>query len=157
MQVPKGHQNAIGYKMYKCGIDEAFKASLKALEEGGFQITEKGDTYIKAVSPYSIWWGHRILYVTFLQDPKGVKVSVAAYSRTPWVFDLGQFKRTLLNFFSLLDAQMKTAINKTGRSEKILQEEIIIQKVSTVKIKCPYCGNLYDETLDRCPYCGRTS
>jgi heme/copper-type cytochrome/quinol oxidase subunit 2 len=23
-----------------------------------------------------------------------------------------------------------------------------------VKIRCPYCGNLYDETEDKCPTCG---
>jgi hypothetical protein len=157
MQIPKGRQNATGYKIYKCGISEAFEASLKALEEGGFQITRKGDTYIEAISPFSIWRGRGILYVTFLQDSKGVKVSATAYSRTRWEWlDLGKFKGILLNFFSLLDAQMETIIRKIESSERALREEVIIQKVSVVKIKCQYCGNVYDENLDRCPYCGRT-
>lgn len=30
---------------------------------------------------------------------------------------------------------------------------LIIQR-EIVKIRCPYCGNLYDQTLDNCPHCG---
>jgi rRNA maturation endonuclease Nob1 len=29
-----------------------------------------------------------------------------------------------------------------------------VREVVTVKIRCSYCGTLYDETLDRCPNCG---
>jgi uncharacterized membrane protein len=31
-------------------------------------------------------------------------------------------------------------------------EKEIIREI--VKIRCPYCGNLYDEDQDKCPYCG---
>ncbi|MGB8779363.1 MAG: hypothetical protein WCD81_01795 [Candidatus Bathyarchaeia archaeon] len=34
------------------------------------------------------------------------------------------------------------------------EKEIITQTKVIVKVKCPYCTNLYDETLDRCPHCG---
>ena len=30
----------------------------------------------------------------------------------------------------------------------------VIQKEVVVKIRCSYCGTLYDETLDKCPTCG---
>lgn len=30
----------------------------------------------------------------------------------------------------------------------------VIQKEVVVKIRCSYCGTLYDETLDKCPNCG---
>jgi len=30
----------------------------------------------------------------------------------------------------------------------------VIQKEVIVKVRCSYCGNLYDETLDKCPNCG---
>jgi hypothetical protein len=30
----------------------------------------------------------------------------------------------------------------------IKEEEIIF------KVRCSYCGSLYEETLDKCPYCG---
>lgn len=35
----------------------------------------------------------------------------------------------------------------------IVAEKIVIIR-ETVKIRCPYCGGLYDEVKDRCPYCG---
>ena len=35
-----------------------------------------------------------------------------------------------------------------GESDRV----VIIREV--VKIRCQYCGGLYDEVQDRCPYCG---
>jgi len=34
------------------------------------------------------------------------------------------------------------------------EKEIVKEKEVIVKIRCPYCHNLYDETLDKCPHCG---
>ena len=34
------------------------------------------------------------------------------------------------------------------------EKEIIKEKEVIVKIRCPYCHNLYDGTLDKCPHCG---
>lgn len=39
-----------------------------------------------------------------------------------------------------------------ARADKA-QVEVIVQR-EIVKIRCPYCGKLYDEHLDTCPYCG---
>lgn len=36
--------------------------------------------------------------------------------------------------------------------KEVIKEKETIKEV--VKIRCPYCGNLYNETVDRCPYCG---
>jgi len=51
---------------------------------------------------------------------------------------------------------MQATIGETENSEIVKQEEITIQKVNIVKIKCSYCGNTHDEALNKCPYCGRT-
>jgi len=37
-------------------------------------------------------------------------------------------------------------------SGSIVREREIIREI--VKIRCPYCNNLYDEKLDKCPHCG---
>jgi len=39
-------------------------------------------------------------------------------------------------------------------TEKGIMKEIIREKEVIVKVRCPYCSHLYDETLDRCPHCG---
>jgi hypothetical protein len=39
-----------------------------------------------------------------------------------------------------------------GENQPIVKEREIIREI--VKIRCPYCNNIYDETLDKCPYCG---
>jgi len=36
--------------------------------------------------------------------------------------------------------------------EAIVAKEVI--KEIVVKVRCPYCGGLYDEIKDRCPHCG---
>jgi hypothetical protein len=40
----------------------------------------------------------------------------------------------------------------TSENQPTVQEREIIREV--VKIRCPYCGSLYDETEDKCPNCG---
>ncbi len=36
----------------------------------------------------------------------------------------------------------------------VREKEIIREKEVIVKIRCPYCKNLYNEILDKCPNCG---
>lgn len=38
------------------------------------------------------------------------------------------------------------------RMPTVIKEREIIKEI--VKIRCPYCNNLYDETMDKCPNCG---
>ena len=42
---------------------------------------------------------------------------------------------------------------RVSEKQKSESEKIIIIK-EIVKIRCSYCGGLYDESNDRCPYCG---
>jgi uncharacterized membrane protein len=39
----------------------------------------------------------------------------------------------------------------SGEHPAVREREIIRE---VVKIRCSYCGNLYDESQDKCPYCG---
>lgn len=36
------------------------------------------------------------------------------------------------------------------------QKEVIIKEREIVKIRCPYCRALYDESNDKCPHCSGT-
>jgi len=40
----------------------------------------------------------------------------------------------------------------TEEGAAVVKEREIIREI--VKIRCPYCNNLYDEKYDKCPYCG---
>jgi len=44
-----------------------------------------------------------------------------------------------------------------ARARKAVKEKEVIKEKVIVKIRCSYCRNLYDETLDKCPHCGSTS
>jgi hypothetical protein len=46
-------------------------------------------------------------------------------------------------------AKDEATVAKTTSVKEIIKE---IQVV--VKVRCPYCLKLYDETLDKCPHCG---
>ncbi len=39
----------------------------------------------------------------------------------------------------------------SGNQPSVTEKEIIRE---IVKIRCPYCGYVYDEKLDKCPNCG---
>ena len=46
----------------------------------------------------------------------------------------------------------KPLVLERQRGPNVAERTIIVREV--VKIRCPYCGGLYDEVKDRCPYCG---
>ena len=46
----------------------------------------------------------------------------------------------------------KTQDQTSYEVQPIVKEKEVIREV--VKIRCSYCGNLYDENQDKCPYCG---
>jgi hypothetical protein len=48
-------------------------------------------------------------------------------------------------------AQMSSA---PSSKSQLKEKEIIREKEVIVKVRCSYCHNLYDETLDKCPHCG---
>jgi len=52
--------------------------------------------------------------------------------------------------------ELKSRVGATGITpdQQVMAKEIIRESQVIVKVRCPYCANLYDETLDKCPYCG---
>ena len=64
---------------------------------------------------------------------------VAVFSIIAWIFRIIKGGREAFG-----DAQPENQV--------VVKEKEIIREI--VKIRCSYCGNLYDEKLDRCPHCG---
>jgi len=55
----------------------------------------------------------------------------------------------IINFYRTL---RKPAQSLSEEPAAVVKEREIIREI--VKIRCPYCNNLYDEKYDKCPYCG---
>jgi len=55
----------------------------------------------------------------------------------------------VINFYRILRRPSQSTPEETT---PIVKEREIIREI--VKIRCPYCNNLYDEKYDKCPYCG---
>jgi hypothetical protein len=58
----------------------------------------------------------------------------------------------IMSFTKALRSKNETLNLPTTQNEPIVTQKEIIREV--VKIRCPYCHGLYDETLDTCPHCG---
>ena len=58
----------------------------------------------------------------------------------------------IFGFFRSVKAgeTVQNAVAEASASQ--VQEKEVIREI--VKIRCPYCGSLYDETEDKCPNCG---
>jgi DNA-directed RNA polymerase subunit RPC12/RpoP len=55
------------------------------------------------------------------------------------------------NFWRMMKSGKSQDQTYTQPEPPVAEKEIIRE---IVKVRCPYCGNLYDEGQDKCPYCG---
>ena len=55
----------------------------------------------------------------------------------------------IINFYRILK---RPTHPPEEEPQTIVKEREIIREI--VKIRCPYCNNLYDEKYDKCPNCG---
>jgi len=46
----------------------------------------------------------------------------------------------------------KSRVEEASTKPEVIKEREVIKEI--VKVRCPYCGQLYEETLDKCPHCG---
>jgi DNA-directed RNA polymerase subunit RPC12/RpoP len=60
------------------------------------------------------------------------------------------FLSALTTFLRILRRPHET--QSTEERATVVKEREIIREI--VKIRCPYCNNLYDEKYDKCPNCG---
>ena len=69
------------------------------------------------------------------------------------VFALG-IGFTILFFWRMIRASRTFGQMDSGAQpvQPVAREKEIIREV--IKIRCPYCGNLYDENQTKCPNCG---
>jgi hypothetical protein len=71
------------------------------------------------------------------------------------IFDYFAQAEECANFVLKKEYEKKALRGETANEEKQPKAtEIIREKIVIVKVRCPYCGKLYDEALDVCPHCG---
>jgi len=59
-------------------------------------------------------------------------------------------------WFNMIEKTSEKSLKKMEISAQpiVREKEIIREKEVIVKVKCPYCGKLYNEVMDICPHCG---
>ncbi len=55
-------------------------------------------------------------------------------------------------FTNILRGRRDSPTQGSSSSEPFVVQREVIREI--VKVRCPYCNQLYEEKLDTCPYCG---
>jgi len=58
----------------------------------------------------------------------------------------------IVSIIKMIKTRGRVQGETASENQPIIKEKEIIREI--VKIRCSYCGNLYDEKLDNCPHCG---
>lgn len=70
-----------------------------------------------------------------------------------WFFFIAVFAFIVFTWvIRLMKSSRQVSESTQPENQTVIREKEIIREI--VKIRCPYCNNLYDEKLDKCPYCG---
>ena len=64
-----------------------------------------------------------------------------------------RYKPEFWREMALNNSKQKRKI-ETDAADKTSIREIIKEKEVIIKVRCPYCHKLYDETANTCPHCG---
>lgn len=56
----------------------------------------------------------------------------------------------------VLVEELKSRVGATAVApdQQVVTKEVVKESQVIVKIRCRYCNNVFDETLDKCPHCG---
>lgn len=92
-------------KIYKASFKEVYDASLEALRKCGFEVKERKENSIKAMSGLSLLsWGESV-EVFIKSEREGVKVEVSS-SPTAQLFDWGKTGENVSRVFSNLESEL---------------------------------------------------
>ena len=92
-------------RTYNRSLNKILEASVKALKNCGFEVTEESEHIIKASSGISLRsWGEEI-QVRLSSTSKGIEVKTTSESKAQ-LFDLGKSAENVSRFFSELEKQL---------------------------------------------------
>jgi hypothetical protein len=92
-------------RTYKRSLGEVFEASVRALKNSGFEVTEKGTHTIKASSGITLRsWGE-VIQIELSSTAEGVKVNITSEPKAQ-LFDLGKSAENVRKIFSELSKKL---------------------------------------------------
>ena len=92
-------------KMYNNSLTEVLEASVQALKNCGFEVTEKSTHIIRASSGITLRsWGEDI-QVKLSTTSNGVKVNITSVPKAQ-LFDLGKSEENVRRIFSALSKEL---------------------------------------------------
>jgi hypothetical protein len=89
---------------------------------------------------------------TFQNGPDTFKFAMMFVNKDAWVREIITQRDNLLASLPPYVPESESPPPSFTQEENVIKEKIIIKEI--VKIKCPYCSTLYEQTLDNCPHCG---
>jgi hypothetical protein len=131
----------------------------------GFAIIGAG-MFVPGLSVFGLW----ILICSLIIVISAAKLNSNPWEHTRWgiiilifsIIGVGTFLAFIGGILALVynpiapipPPPMQATTSATAPfHERVIREEITKKEV-IVKVRCNYCGTLYDETLDKCPHCG---
>jgi hypothetical protein len=92
----------------------------------------------------------RQIVLTFQEKENNTIVSLEWFYPT---LELGMITGQIPEAIERRITELKIRIGAKDLEESLVKE-VIKEKEVIVKVRCPYCANLYDASLDKCPHCG---
>jgi hypothetical protein len=78
------------------------------------------------------------------------RINISGYEFT--VANPRQVREAILHQQYLRRQEKQAGQGQEPSQQQVIREREITREI--VKIRCQYCGNLYDQGLDKCPHCG---
>ena len=128
-----------------CGMDD-MKFEWGSLVPKRMTCQHCGASWWPLLSHGETWEFLSAQLVSIDSQGKGVKLLNKFYPRDFWERMTGAASEKQVNHRESAHALLSQA-SSVGTTKTVIIREV-------VKIRCPYCGGLYDEVRDRCPYCG---
>ena len=81
------------------------------------------------------------------QDKKGLELLGKRLPKDEWRKMAHGIRKTL-------PPRTVTPKKKIKKEKDVEGKTVIIKEREIIKLRCPYCRGLYDESYDKCPHCG---
>ena len=92
---------------------------------------------------------------TFQNGPGEFNFTMIFVNKDAWVSDITTQRDNVLANQHPPIPENESQPSGLAQEERVVKEKIIIKEI--VKIKCPYCGALYNQIRDTCPHCGAST